>query len=70
MTAPAPYGLVAIAGSAGALGALREILSALPADYPLPVVGYECPAPAARSAFRMTATSMASCSSAPTVGGM
>jgi two-component system chemotaxis response regulator CheB len=38
MTAPGSYGLVVIAGSAGALGALREVLSALPADYPLPVV--------------------------------
>lgn len=33
-----PYGLVVIAGSAGAIGALRQVLSALPADYPLPVV--------------------------------
>jgi two-component system chemotaxis response regulator CheB len=35
---PGPYGLVVIAGSAGAIGPLREILSALPADYPIPVV--------------------------------
>ena len=38
MTRPDPYGLVVIAGSAGAIGPLRQILSALPADYPLPVV--------------------------------
>ena len=33
-----PLGLVAITGSAGAIGALREILSVLPADYPLPII--------------------------------
>jgi two-component system, chemotaxis family, protein-glutamate methylesterase/glutaminase len=38
MTSPGSYGLVVIAGSAGAIGALRQILSALPADYPLPVI--------------------------------
>jgi len=37
MTRPS-YGLVVIAGSAGAIGALLQVLSALPADYPLPVV--------------------------------
>jgi two-component system chemotaxis response regulator CheB len=38
MTRSDPYGLVVIAGSAGAMGPLRQVLSALPADYPLPVV--------------------------------
>lgn len=38
MKPPDPYGLVVIAGSAGAIGALRQVLASLPADFPLPVV--------------------------------
>jgi len=35
---PAPFEIVAIAASAGGLNALREVLSALPQDFPKPIV--------------------------------
>lgn len=43
MTAPGgasarPYGIVAIAASAGGIGALGRVLGELPADFPVPVV--------------------------------